>query len=108
MPNFVRIGAVEDFPEGQGRIISAARKPVAVFKAGGKFYAVNNICPHMGGPIGAGALVGTTVACPYHALRFHLDSGRSADEFGHSLQTYSIKVEEGAVWIDAWWAKKER
>ena len=36
MPNFVRIGAVEDFPEGQGRIISAARKPVAVFKAGGK------------------------------------------------------------------------
>ncbi len=107
MANFVRIGRVEDFPEGQGRIVSAARKPVAVFKVEGKLYAVNNICPHMGGPIGAGGLEGMVVACPYHALRFHLDTGRSADEFDHSLQTYSIKVEDGEVWIDAWWAKKK-
>jgi NAD(P)H-dependent nitrite reductase small subunit len=105
MPNFIRIGNIEDFPEGQGRMISAARKPVAVFKVNGKIYAVNNICPHMGGPIGGGEVEGTTVSCPYHHMCFDLETGRSADSFGHSLQTYPVKVEDGEVWIDAWWAK---
>ncbi|MFQ5914211.1 MAG: Rieske (2Fe-2S) protein [Nitrospinota bacterium] len=107
MSHFVRVGALEDFPEGHGRIVSAARKPVAVFNAGGKIYAVNNICPHMGGPIGAGKVDGTVVSCPYHHMRFDLQTGRSADSFGHPLQTYTVKVEGGGVWIDAWWAKEK-
>ncbi|MEE8110026.1 MAG: nitrite reductase (NAD(P)H) small subunit [bacterium] len=107
MSNFVRVGALEDFPEGQGRIVSAARKPIAVFKVDGRIYAVNNICPHMGGPIGAGQVEGAVVSCPYHNMRFELDTGLSADAFGHSLQTYTVKVEGGDVWVDAWWAKKK-
>lgn len=104
--NFLKIGAIGDFPEGEGRIITAARKPVAVFNVGGTLYALNNICPHMGGPIGAGALQGEAVACPYHGMRFSLTSGQSLDDFGHSLQTYTLKLENGQVFIDAWWAKR--
>lgn len=107
MSNYVRVGALEDFPEGRGRIVSAARKPVAVFNVGGLLYAVNDICPHMGGPIGAGRLEGTVVSCPYHNMRFDVGTGESADSFGHSLQTYPVKVEGGEVFIDAWWAKKD-
>jgi len=107
MRHLVRIGALEDFPEGAGRVVSAARKPIAVFNVGGRLYAVNNICPHLGGPIGAGTLAGgTVVACPYHGMRFDLATGRSADEFGHELQTYEVVVEQGDVFVGVWWTKK--
>lgn len=105
MSHFVKIGHVIDFPEGKGRIVIAARKPVAVFKVNGEIYAVNNICPHMGGPIGGGELKETIVSCPYHAMRFDVRTGSSTDAFGHSLQTYSVKVEDNEVWLDVWWAK---
>ncbi|MFQ5691881.1 MAG: Rieske (2Fe-2S) protein [Nitrospinota bacterium] len=107
MSNYVRVGAVGDFPEGQGRIVSAARKPIAVFRVDGTLYAVNGVCPHMGGPIGAGKVEGTIVSCPYHNMRFDVKTGESADSFDHALRTYSIKVEGGDVYIDAWWAKKK-
>ena len=104
MPNFVRIGAVEDFPEGQGRIISAARKPVAVFKAGGKFYAVNNICPHMGGPIGEGRLRGYLVDCPWHGWSYDIRNGKDPTPPGHDISAYEVKV-EGDV-ISVGWIKE--
>ena len=107
MAHFVKVGAIDEFPEGKGRIVSVARKPVAIFKLNGEIYAVNNICPHLGGPIGGGELEGTVVSCPYHAMRFDVRSGHSTDSFGHSLQTYSVKIEDDEVWVDAWWAKKE-
>lgn len=107
MSEFVRVGAVEDFPEGLGRIVSAARKPVAVFNVGGTLHAVNNICPHMGGPLGAGKLDGACVTCPYHGMRFDVTSGRSADGFGHAVQIYDVRVDERDVLVKVWWAKKK-
>ena len=101
----MRVGALEDFPEGKGRIVRVARKPVAVFNVGGTTHAVNNICPHLGGPIGSGCLDGTQVACPYHGMRFDVTTGKSTDSFGHDLQVYDVKVDNGEVFVFAWWAK---
>jgi len=103
---FVRVGALADFPLGIGRVISVGRKPVPIFNVDGVLHAINNICPHLGGPLGAGALDGREVSCPYHGMRFDVVTGESADGFGHSIQTYQIKVEEDAVWVEMWWAKK--
>ncbi|MFQ5694126.1 MAG: Rieske (2Fe-2S) protein [Nitrospinota bacterium] len=107
MPNFVRVASLGDFPVGEGRIVIAARKPVAVFNVDGALFAVNNICPHMGGPIGSGKLNGTVVTCPYHHMRFDVRTGESTDGFRHPLQTYPVKVEGDDVFIDAWWAKEK-
>jgi nitrite reductase/ring-hydroxylating ferredoxin subunit len=107
--SLTQIGVSGDFPEGEGRVVTAARKPIAVFNVDGRLYAVNNICPHLGGPIGAGCIVeGTVVACPYHGMRFDLATGASADEFGHGLETYEIVVEDEKVFVKVWWAKNKR
>lgn len=102
----VLIGDVGDFPPGRGHIVIAGRKPIAVFNVDGDFYALNNVCPHLGGPIGAGKLTGTVVACPYHQLCFDVTTGKSADEFGHHLQQYQLRIEDNKVFIDAWWTKR--
>ncbi len=81
---------------------------MAIFSVDGAFYAVNNICPHMGGPFGAGEVHGAEVSCPYHGMRFDLKTGHSTDVFGHSLQTYRVKVQDGEVCIEVWWGKDEK
>ena len=42
----------------------------AVCNAGGEIHALDGICPHAGGPLGQGALHGTTLVCPWHAWEF--------------------------------------
>jgi nitrite reductase/ring-hydroxylating ferredoxin subunit len=100
---FIAVGAVTDFPPGRGHIVRVARKPVALFNVDGRFFAVNNICPHLGGPIGAGPLEGAVVRCPYHGMAFDVTTGCSADAFGHDLDTYPVEIRNGQVHIGAWW-----
>jgi nitrite reductase/ring-hydroxylating ferredoxin subunit len=102
---YVRVGTLKDFPVGSGRIVRVARKPIAVFNTGRAIHAVNNICPHLGGPIGSGDLDGTEVTCPYHGMRFDVTTGKSVDSFGHDLQVYDVRVENGEVFVHAWWGK---
>lgn len=105
MDSFISVGSLDQFPVGQGRILSVARKPVAIFNVAGTLYAVNNICPHLGGPLGAGVLNGSVVTCPYHHMGFDVISGASTDEFGHCVQTYGVRVSGDEVFVKAWWVK---
>jgi nitrite reductase/ring-hydroxylating ferredoxin subunit len=105
MESFVSVGNLDQFPVGQGRILSVARKPVAIFNVGGTLYAVNNICPHLGGPLGAGRLQGRVVTCPYHRMAFDVTTGESTDEFGHRVQSYDVRVSDDEVFVEAWWVK---
>lgn len=107
MRNFIRVAKTGDIPEGKGRAVNVGRKLVAVFKVAGRFYAVNDICPHMGGSLASGAVHGTQVICPSHGMCFDLGTGESADAFGHCIQTYEVKVEGDDLLIDAWWAESK-
>ena len=61
----------------------------AICNAGGEVYALDGICPHAGGPLGQGALHGTTLVCPWHAWEFDCRSGE-----------VPVKIEGGAIFID--------
>jgi nitrite reductase/ring-hydroxylating ferredoxin subunit len=104
LSNFIRVAKATDFPEGCGRAVNVGHKLVAVFKIDGHFYAVNNICPHMGGSLVSGTINGLEIVCPSHRMCYDLQTGDSTDTFGHKIQTYDVKVEEGDLFIDAWWA----
>ena len=57
----VRIGQTGDVPAGEGRVIEADGHTLALFNVDGAYYAVDNGCPHRGGPLGDGDLDGTFV-----------------------------------------------
>src|SRR6266511_3547873 len=48
----VRVAHVADVPEGEGRVVDAEGKTLALFNVDGTFYALDNACPHRGGPLG--------------------------------------------------------
>jgi nitrite reductase (NADH) small subunit len=75
MPEFVTVAQVEDIPPGTGHTVEVHGVGVALFNVDGSFYAVDNTCPHAGGPLGEGQLEGHIVECPWHGWRFNVQTG---------------------------------
>ncbi len=96
------IGRVEDWADGQARDVKVHKKPMTVVRQGEKFFAVNSICPHMGGPMSCGKVEDGCITCPWHDWKFSLETGKTPN--GHRLDRYEVTVEDGEVkvgWIIA-------
>jgi nitrite reductase/ring-hydroxylating ferredoxin subunit len=64
---------------------------IAVFRVGDAFYAIDNRCPHQGGPLGAGSLDGAVVTCPWHRFTVDVRTGRSPRLPGLRVRTFAVE-----------------
>jgi nitrite reductase/ring-hydroxylating ferredoxin subunit len=96
----VRAASVADVPVGEGRVVEANGRALAVFNVDGAFYAIDNACPHRGGPLGEGDLAGTLVSCPWHAWRWDVTSGANANNPAVRLACFPASVEDGQVFVE--------
>jgi 3-phenylpropionate/trans-cinnamate dioxygenase ferredoxin component len=74
--HFIQVAKTSELREGTMKEIKVGEHEVFLARVKDKFYAADNICPHMGGKLGRGKLEGTVVTCPRHASRFDLTDGR--------------------------------
>ena len=76
MAQFVRIGTQADFAGLKGgRLVEVGGHSLAVFEVDGSYCAIENSCPHAGGPLSEGALIDEVVTCPWHGSRFNVKTG---------------------------------
>jgi nitrite reductase (NADH) small subunit len=94
---------VDDIPVLGARVMARAGKPdVAIFRNGeDKIFALVDRCPHKGGPLSQGIVYGERVACPLHNWNIQLDSGCATAPDEGCTRRFSVKVEEGKVYLDA-------
>ena len=98
--SWIRIAPEDAIPAREGRSVRIGSLSVAIFNTGTGFMAVDNRCPHGGGPLADGIVGGSTVTCPLHNWRICLDSGevqRPCDTAAPAVRTYRTKVEDGVV-----------
>ena len=98
-----RICHVNDIPVlGSRRVTRPQGLDVAVFRndAGGVF-ALLDRCPHKGGLLSQGIVFGTHVACPLHNWTIGLCDGQASAPDEGSTPKFAVKVEDGAVYLDA-------
>ncbi len=74
--NLVQIARTDDLKNGTMKEFQVGKREILLARVENKFYAADNICPHMGGKLGQGKLKGTMVTCPRHASMFDLRDGR--------------------------------
>ena len=98
--SWVAIATLDQIPEGEGRVIEAGDRVFAVFNADGRFYAIDNNCPHRGGPLGEGELDGTIVTCPWHGWRWDVTTGANANNPGMKTACFPVSVENGEIILD--------
>ncbi len=96
---WVRIAACESIPLREGRSVEVAGRSVAIFNLGDRFLAVDNRCPHKGGPLAEGIVSGTTVVCPLHAWKVDVATGavKNAQSAISCIETFPTRVEEGVI-----------
>ncbi len=93
MSEFTTVAKVGDIDDGAAVAYNVGGKMVAVFNCGGKHYAINDFCPHMGASLAGGYVEGETVACPWHAWRFRVTDGAWLDNPKVSTDSYELRVE---------------
>ena len=96
----VSLGRIGDIPVGEGRVVDAGGKTLALFNVGGTYHAIDNICSHRGGPLGEGDLDGTIVACPWHAWRWDVTTGANANNPAVSVACFPVTVEQGEIFVE--------
>ncbi len=107
MTNWIDIGALEDIPTRGARVVKTALGCVAIFRTGeDEVYALEDRCPHKGGPLSEGIVHGASVTCPLHNWVFSLDTGLAQGADEGSVPTYPARVEQGRILLDA--ARLER
>lgn len=72
---WLEIGSSEAIPEGEARTFAVEGTRIALARAGGKLYAVQDLCTHDDGPLGEGCLDGHAIQCPRHGARFDIRTG---------------------------------
>jgi nitrite reductase (NADH) small subunit len=97
---FVRLASLKDVPEGSAVHVEIGEGAVAVCNVGGMLHAMDGICPHSWGPLGHGALHGTTLVCPFHAWGFDCTTGKSDVDDHLQLAIYPVQVRDDEVWVD--------
>ncbi len=96
----VKIANVGDVEAGEGRVVEAEGKTLALFNANGTFYVLDNSCAHRGGPLGEGDLDGTVVTCPWHAWRWDVTTGANVNNPAVRVACFPVVVENGAVFVE--------
>src|SRR5262245_26654453 len=95
----VRVGSVAELQERGCSVISAGSHGVAVFAQEGRFYAVDNRCPHMGFPLSRGTVRDGMLTCHWHHARFDLEGGGTLDPFADNVRSFPVEVQGEAVFV---------
>ncbi|HRL99450.1 MAG TPA: nitrite reductase small subunit NirD [Acidovorax sp.] len=103
MNDWKLICRVDDIPVlGSRRVARPQGLDVAVFRNdAGDVFALLDRCPHKGGPLSQGIVFGTQVACPMHNWTIGLCDGQASAPDEGCTPKFAVKVEDGAVYLDA-------
>lgn len=98
---WARVTSTENIPLREGRSVVLGGVKIAIFNLGDRFMAVENECPHKGGPLADGIVSGKTIVCPLHNWGFDLETGCGVRASSAAcLTTYPTRVEDGIVLVD--------
>lgn len=96
----IKLANIEDIPPGKSIIIAIPDgTEIALFNVEGKIYAIDNSCPHMGGPLGEGELDGCVVTCPWHAWQFDVTSGNCINMPGDDARSIPIEIKGDEIFL---------
>jgi len=101
MGKFVKVATTGEIPPGQSKQVETEGRQIALFNLGGTFYAIDNTCSHVGGPLAEGLLEGEEVECPWHGARFNVKTGAAlTPPAGAEVASYKVRVSGSDIEVE--------
>jgi nitrite reductase (NADH) small subunit len=96
----IRVCRLEEIPQLGARVVKTGGADIAVFRtADDAVFAVEDKCPHKGGPLSQGIVFGHRVTCPLHGWNIGLEDGQAVAPDVGSCSKFQVKVEGGEVFL---------
>jgi glycine betaine catabolism B len=100
MGDYVKVSKRKDIQPSTMKEVEVNGKKICLANVEGKYYAIGNVCTHLGGPLAQGKLEGYEVQCPWHGSRFDIRTGKVAKSPAmRSEPIYEIKVEDDNILV---------
>ena len=93
------VAAATAVREGKAGTYAHGGYNVAVFRHGGRLFAIDNACAHEDGPIGEGEIEGTCVRCPYHDWQYDFTNGACLTDPERARATFEVVERDGQIWL---------
>ena len=92
---------LDELPEGRVKTVVAGHKSLALTHHQGQYGALDNRCPHQGGPLGEGSIENGLLRCPWHGWDYCPLTGQPPGdlEVDDSLETFPVEVREDGVYV---------
>ena len=100
MMNWHPIGDISDIPLRGSRCVKTPHMNIAVFRTGeDEVYAIENRCPHKGGPLSEGIVHGNAVTCPLHNWVISLETGKALGADEGRVRTFPIETRGEEIFV---------
>ncbi len=93
MPDFKYVTTTAEIPIGGAKAFVVGEREIAVFNIDGTFHAIDNSCPHQGGPLAEGSLDGNVVSCPWHGWCFDVTTGAMTLGGFTSVDAFDVRID---------------
>jgi nitrite reductase (NADH) small subunit len=101
MPNFIKLTTQSELPAAdEAKEFPCGDKTICIANVNGTFTAMDNVCLHLGGPLGEGTIENGKVVCPWHGWAYDPKTGEAAHNARAKIALYPLKIENGEVLIE--------
>ena len=101
MGEFFKVANADEIGSGRAKTVEVGDKTIALFNIDGAFYAIDDTCTHVGGPLSEGDLDGCRVTCPWHGAIFDVTTGEVlGPPAGASVNKYNTRIQGGDVEVE--------
>ncbi|MER3447054.1 MAG: hypothetical protein C4291_09515 [Candidatus Dadabacteria bacterium] len=101
MGNLIEVAKTGDIELGQSICVEIEDKRIAIFNIGGNYYAIDDACTHVGGPLSEGECEEYVVTCPWHGARFNIKTGDVlSPPAKRPIKSYRVQVERDSIKVE--------
>ena len=101
MKHWVKVAPLDEIPVLGARVVRNNMVDIGVFRSeDDRIFAINNSCPHKGGPLSEGIVYGDKIACPLHSWKISLVDGKADEPDVGQTACFNTKVEDGFVYLE--------
>src|ERR1043165_6107895 len=93
MPELIEIARTADVPRGRAKAFTVGEKKIALYHTAKGFFATDNVCPHRGGPLAEGDVIGDEIVCPWHLWSFDVATGVCPGNEEYRIATHEVRTD---------------
>ncbi|WP_336023350.1 Rieske (2Fe-2S) protein [Halobellus salinisoli] len=93
-----QVATVAELEPGTSTVVEVEGEQIALFHVDDEYFALSNVCPHQGGPLGQGRIEDDCVYCPWHGWQFDVETGEHV-QGDDAVGTYDVVVEGDQIHV---------